>query len=231
MFERRIAMVFLVGAFVFVALHLGSGCCPKYPHCKNDEHCTEHSEYCVDQVCRECAVNKHCQEKYQNACLHCTEDLLCATQSGCCRNDMECPNGGVCRHNSCVQCPGGCPAGKQCVAGRCQWKCKLGILQFNFNSSQLSEETESALDRVANCLQTMGVAVTVEGHTDLRGSEEYNQKLSTKHAENTREALVARGVDPDLLEAVGYGETRPVCTEEDDACHSRNRRVEFRINQ
>jgi outer membrane protein OmpA-like peptidoglycan-associated protein len=75
------------------------------------------------------------------------------------------------------------------------------------------------------------VHLTIEGHTDLRGGDEYNQELSQRRAEHVRDVLLSLGVDPAQLDAVGYGRTRPVDTGTTEAAHQRNRRVEFVIER
>lgn len=71
--------------------------------------------------------------------------------------------------------------------------------------------------------------IRVEGHTDDVGSDAVNLRLSQQRAEAVRDFLVARGVDPVRLEAVGYGESRPIDTNRTERGRARNRRVEFTI--
>ncbi len=71
--------------------------------------------------------------------------------------------------------------------------------------------------------------VRIEGHTDDRGSDKYNQRLSEKRANAILRYLVKGSVDPDKLMAVGYGEARPIDTNKTAAGRERNRRVEFTI--
>ena len=71
--------------------------------------------------------------------------------------------------------------------------------------------------------------VRIEGHTDDRGSDSYNQRLSEKRANAILRYLVKAGVDPDKLMAVGYGEVRPIDTNKTEGGRERNRRVEFTI--
>jgi outer membrane protein OmpA-like peptidoglycan-associated protein len=73
--------------------------------------------------------------------------------------------------------------------------------------------------------------ITVEGHCDVRGSDAYNLALSQRRAERVRALLIRHGFEPDRIDAVGYGRSRPRdagTTEED---HRRNRRVEFVIDR
>ncbi|XXF76449.1 OmpA family protein [Myxococcaceae bacterium GXIMD 01537] len=71
--------------------------------------------------------------------------------------------------------------------------------------------------------------VRVEGHTDDQGTDEFNKDLSQRRANNVRERLLLEGVEPDRLEAMGYGESRPVDTNTTDKGREANRRVEFTI--
>lgn len=71
--------------------------------------------------------------------------------------------------------------------------------------------------------------IAVEGHTDDVGSDVVNLRLSQRRAEAVRDFLVAKGVDPSRLEAVGFGESRPIDTNRTDSGRARNRRVEFTI--
>lgn len=98
-------------------------------------------------------------------------------------------------------------------------------LFFGFDSAKLKEGGLKELERVANVLNKYRrTTILVEGHTDRSGPEEYNQKLSERRAEAVKNALVQRGVIKERIEAVGYGETKPVSSDP-----ARNRRVELLI--
>lgn len=71
--------------------------------------------------------------------------------------------------------------------------------------------------------------VRVEGHTDSVGSDATNLDLSKRRAASVMKFLIERGVDPARLESEGYGETRPVDTNDTEDGRSRNRRVDFII--
>ncbi|MCL2791220.1 MAG: OmpA family protein [Desulfobulbus sp.] len=97
---------------------------------------------------------------------------------------------------------------------------------FDFNSADLKPGAYSELDRVANVLNNFPqTTIRVEGHTDAKGSVEYNQGLSERRALSVRNALAQRGVDPRRIEAVGYGKSQLISS--DDAA---NRRVVVVIN-
>jgi outer membrane protein OmpA-like peptidoglycan-associated protein len=98
-------------------------------------------------------------------------------------------------------------------------------VMFDFDSSTLKPGAFSEMDRVAGILnkysQTM---IRVEGYTDSKGSEAYNQTLSEKRAMAVKNALTQRGVNPDRIQTVGYGESQPISS--NDAV---NRRVNIVI--
>ena len=74
-------------------------------------------------------------------------------------------------------------------------------------------------------------SITIEGHTDVRGSDDYNLRLSQLRADRVREVLVEAGADPTRLGATGFGRTRPRDTNTDERAHQNNRRVEFVIER
>ncbi len=82
---------------------------------------------------------------------------------------------------------------------------------FDFDSSVLKPGAYIEIDRVSDILnkypQTM---LSVEGHTDASGSESYNQQLSERRAMAVKNALAQRGVNPDRIQTIGYGESMPV---------------------
>ncbi len=73
--------------------------------------------------------------------------------------------------------------------------------------------------------------VTIEGHADTRGADDYNMDLSKRRADHVRALFVRDGIAPDQVEAVGYGRTRPRDPGQTEAAHQHNRRVEFAVDQ
>jgi outer membrane protein OmpA-like peptidoglycan-associated protein len=73
-------------------------------------------------------------------------------------------------------------------------------------------------------------AITIEGHTDVRGGDEYNQDLSERRAASVRAVLIKLGADAEHLTSVGFGKTRPRDDGTSEESHQRNRRVEFVID-
>jgi outer membrane protein OmpA-like peptidoglycan-associated protein len=88
----------------------------------------------------------------------------------------------------------------------------------------------SLLNQVVQVLNDFPkMRVRIEGHTDNVGGEASNLKLSQKRAESVRAYLIAKGISPDRLEAVGYGMTRPISSNKTQKGRTQNRRTEFHI--
>ncbi len=82
---------------------------------------------------------------------------------------------------------------------------------FDFDSSTLKPGAYAEIDRVANVLvQYPETMIRVEGHTDTKGDEQHNQRLSERRAEAVAAAVVQRGVNPARIQTIGYGESQPV---------------------
>ncbi len=73
--------------------------------------------------------------------------------------------------------------------------------------------------------------MTIEGHCDERGSAEYNLGLGDRRANSAKEFLMQQGVPANRLNLVSYGKERPQCTESEESCWQRNRRVHFTAAQ
>jgi outer membrane protein OmpA-like peptidoglycan-associated protein len=86
-------------------------------------------------------------------------------------------------------------------------------ITFDFDSSQLTNEAQAMLDRIAVALHDPSIrtlAYRIEGHTDAKGSIAYNQSLSERRAAAARNYLITMGVSKERLIAVGFGKTRPL---------------------
>jgi outer membrane protein OmpA-like peptidoglycan-associated protein len=111
---------------------------------------------------------------------------------------------------------------------------KIEILErvyFDTNKATIKQRSFNVLDQVATVLKRNPqiTKVRVEGHTDSRGSAEYNLELSKRRAQAVKEYLVDAGIGADRLVSEGYGETQPIETNTTAQGRERNRRVEFRI--
>ena len=106
-----------------------------------------------------------------------------------------------------------------------------GDVTFDVNSDTIRPGLYNEIDRIAQIMiKYPQTAIRVEGHTDSTGSESYNQELSERRAGNVRNLLVNRGVPTQRISILGYGETRPVATNETPEGRQMNRRVEIRID-
>jgi len=103
-------------------------------------------------------------------------------------------------------------------------------VNFDFDKSDIRPDSRPVLDEAAQTLMANPqVRISVEGHTDDMGTEEYNEKLSVRRAEAVFRYLVNRGVVPERMEVVGYGESRPVADNSTESGRAENRRVELNV--
>jgi OOP family OmpA-OmpF porin len=101
-------------------------------------------------------------------------------------------------------------------------------INFDFDKADVKPQYHQELAAFAAFMkQYPGVPVEIDGHTDSKGSEAYNQKLSERRANSVREYLIANfGMDASLLTAVGFGEAKPIATNDTEAGRAENRRIE-----
>ena len=103
------------------------------------------------------------------------------------------------------------------------------VIYFDFDSFTVKPEYQGMVDQHARFLQgNRGRSVAVEGHTDERGSREYNLALGQKRAEAVRRALTLVGATDAQIEAVSFGEEKPAAMGASEDAYSQNRRVEIR---
>jgi peptidoglycan-associated lipoprotein len=106
----------------------------------------------------------------------------------------------------------------------------LQDVHFDFDRHSLRAGDTTLLEQDAAWLvSNPRTLVLVEGHTDERGTNEYNIVLGDRRATATRDYLIAHGVRPDRISLISYGEERPLCTEHAEACWARNRRSHFLV--
>ena len=104
-------------------------------------------------------------------------------------------------------------------------------VHFAFDRYNLDDQAQSVLRRKAGFLQdNQDIYITIEGHCDDRGTNEYNLALGDRRAESTRSFFLDMGVEAYRMSTVSYGEERPLCDERDEGCWSENRRAAFIIN-
>jgi peptidoglycan-associated lipoprotein len=101
---------------------------------------------------------------------------------------------------------------------------------FDYDESTLTDDTRDKLSRNADLLKSNAqFSVTIEGHADERGTNEYNLALGERRANAVRDYLGSLGVSGDRLRTISYGEERPVCTTNEESCWSQNRRAHMII--
>jgi len=108
----------------------------------------------------------------------------------------------------------------------------LQRIHFEFDRSDLTEEAKQILVNNAGLLRAAPqVNVLIEGHTDERGSDEYNLALGERRAISARNFLTSLGVAADRLRIISYGEEMPVALERNEEAWAKNRRAEFKISR
>jgi peptidoglycan-associated lipoprotein len=106
---------------------------------------------------------------------------------------------------------------------------KLGmIIYFDYDKAEIKSEYVSVLAAHAKYLNAnVSRKVRLEGHTDERGSREYNIGLGERRAQAVRRALLLQGVGEAQITTISYGEERPAVTGSDEEAYAKNRRVEM----
>jgi peptidoglycan-associated lipoprotein len=245
------ALLSVVGASVFVAL-FAAGCKPDYPSCETDKDCHA-KEFCVANKCQQCRTSSDCpagDSCNAGRCSpipgYCTSKAQCPANQECianrcraCASDRECPGSQHCVAGSCTakkpcRTENDCAQNEDCVKGFCTTEkppappptlCTLEPVFFDFNESALTTEATAALARDADCLKQVGRGVTLVGHTDPRGTEEYNLALSEKRAQSARDHLGRLGVDGTKLSILPRGSLDAKGT--DEPSWAQDRRVNF----
>jgi len=244
-----VSLFLLVPAAVWLA-----ACPPPYPRCNNDEQCKEHNEVCVQGQCKECATDQNCKAGFQCQENRCVPKAECSPEKGCgpgkhceagkcmpneCEGDKDCPRGGKCVNNKCEAPREGscstnedCRTGQECSNGTCvdrpRRECSLEPVRFGFNEASLDRAAQQQLSSLADCIKEQQLKLTLEGHADERGTQEYNLHLSNRRANAVKKYLVDLGVPAGRLDTVGYGEERPADQGHSEDAWAANRRVELK---
>lgn len=107
---------------------------------------------------------------------------------------------------------------------------RLKGVHFELDSAQLKPGARSILRDVADSLKgEPNMRVEIAGHTDSQGPAAYNLNLSQRRASAVKTFLINQGIDPARMDANGYGESRPIASNETAAGRQENRRVEFKV--
>jgi outer membrane protein OmpA-like peptidoglycan-associated protein len=109
-------------------------------------------------------------------------------------------------------------------------KIVLRGVNFDFDKSDIRADARPVLDEAVETLkQEGGIAVVAEGHTDAVGSDSYNDSLSQRRAGAVRDYLVDGGISSTRIQVEGFGESRPVASNDTDDGRAQNRRVELLV--
>ena len=104
------------------------------------------------------------------------------------------------------------------------------VIYFDFDKSDITDQSKATLDAKLPVLRAnTGLRIQIAGHTDERGSDEYNMALGQRRAAAAKRYLVSQGITSDRIDLISYGEEHPVATGHDESAWSQNRRDEFNI--
>lgn len=132
---------------------------------------------------------------------------------------------------------GGASAGTSALAQEKEEKLRMAMqafesekIYFDFDKSDLKPEARAILDKKAGWLRSNPqYRLRIEGNCDNRGSNEYNVALGQRRADAAMKYLISEGIPSNRLSTISYGEERPTCTQETEACWAKNRRDEFSL--
>lgn len=211
---------------------------------------------CISGQCQDCSVDTDCTEGsrcHEHRCeAACSDDASCGAGFHCasgfcqrdCTSDDNCDFNMTCQNNRCsVQknmCSTDidCEPGYSCASGMCtnqsvvvtsDLSCKTTkVVHFAFDKSIVNSEEASVLDEVVQCLKSDAeMTFMLEGHTDSRGTTEYNLALGQRRADSTKSYLSKSGVDTKRVKTISYGKEKPSSSEENETGWAANRRVEI----
>jgi peptidoglycan-associated lipoprotein len=101
---------------------------------------------------------------------------------------------------------------------------------FDYDKYDVKEKYRAEMQSVAAWLtKNSSATLSVEGHCDDRGTNEYNLALGDRRSKSVKDFLVSLGVPSSRIEIISYGEEKPLCTEQTEECWAKNRRAHFVI--
>lgn len=107
---------------------------------------------------------------------------------------------------------------------------ELKNVHFDLDQAKIRSADTKILQEHARWLKShRDTNVTIGGHADERGSDEYNVKLAAQRANAVKSYLIAQGIKADRLAVTSHGERSPACSEHNESCWGRNRRAEFQV--
>lgn len=136
------------------------------------------------------------------------------------------------REQSCAERMDGCPFSEHVMVFEDRIVLDERVL-FDFGRARVRSTGRAVIAEIARMWRAHPEweRITIEGHTDVRGSDAFNQELSTRRANLARSVLEQQGFDASSIDAVGFGRSRPRVEATDEREHEKNRRVEFVIER
>ena len=194
-------------------------CSPK-PGCADTKDCPA-GQKCAEKKCvPECSEATAAQDCGEGKRCH---EGRCAAEEGC-AGDADCKDGSACVERKCID-QSAILASKD---SRLHGGCEVRAVYFDFDEATLSRAAGSALEQDYECLlRTPYRKLFLTGHTDERGTTEYNVALGARRAEAVKKYLIRLGADAPRLRALSYGKERPVDQGHGDQAWAKNRRVEL----
>ncbi|MEN2994547.1 MAG: peptidoglycan-associated lipoprotein Pal [Thermodesulfovibrio sp.] len=105
---------------------------------------------------------------------------------------------------------------------------EISDIYFDYDKYDIRTEDIPTLKKVASVLQKYPkLRLIIEGHCDERGTNEYNFALGQKRANSAKQYLISLGISSTRIDIISYGEEKPLCTEQNEACWQKNRRAHF----
>ena len=103
-------------------------------------------------------------------------------------------------------------------------------MHFDLDQAKIRSGDARTLRDHAQCLTShRNAMVTIGGHADERGSDEYNMRLGERRANAVRAYLIAQGVEAERVTVTSHGERSPACSDHSEGCWGENRRAEFQV--
>ncbi|MBI5641545.1 MAG: peptidoglycan-associated lipoprotein Pal [Nitrospirae bacterium] len=101
-------------------------------------------------------------------------------------------------------------------------------IQFDYDKYDVKDSYKSGLKAISAWLiKNPDAKLSIEGHCDERGTNEYNLALGDRRAKAVKDFLVSLGVPSSRIDTLSYGEEKPLCTEQTEDCWAKNRRAHF----
>ncbi len=237
---RRIVLAGIVLAAAACTPHA------QYPECRADDDCADHGEVCLNGFCKQCRDDSNCAAHPDRPVCR---DAICVAKPQCTK-DEDCGPGMKCAQEKCVaaepaqkpcKADAECGDGQACVNNLCRaqgdilapksgryGECDLKPVYFGFDEATLSPGARNTLDSGYQCLvKTQFRRIVLGGHTDERGTTEYNLALGERRADAVRRYLTQLGAEPQKLKSLSFGKERPADPGHNEAAWAKNRRVEL----